>query len=223
MGGSTWLLHLEADRDGSPFTWQPGQHVAVRPAHAVAEDPLWLSIASAPDPARPGMLQLLVGLPVGSPRLAWLARTERGEAWTLWGPLGSFAPPPPAHAPLLLVGMGTGVAPLRAVLEEALRRHAGPPMTLLLGARHAHRLWFHDEFEHWSTRHPRFRYLPTVSRAGAGWSGRRGRVQAHLSEALSGLEAPRAMVCGTPKAVEEVRDALLAHGLLPGRIRVEGH
>ena len=223
LGPDTWSPLLEARLEGKPLSWSPGQHVALRPEHAGDAPPLLLSIASAPDPARPGRLRLLVELPEGSPRRAWIASASPDERWWVEGPFGDFAPPPPAEGPLLLVGLGTGVAPLRAIVQATLRRGPMHDVVLLFGARSPGRLWFHEQFTAWSVHHPHFRYVPTVSRPADGWTGRRGRVQRHLAEVLSAHGPVRAMVCGALGAVDDVRSALMAHGMPAERIRTEGH
>src|SRR3954466_5433140 len=93
----------------SPFEWAAGQHLVVVHGHG-QELFLPYSIASASDPQQPGQFELAVAIGAGADVMDALAV---GERLTVHGPLGDFtwqsAPSPAA----LLVGVGTGVAPLR--------------------------------------------------------------------------------------------------------------
>ncbi len=48
---------------------------------------------------------------------SWLSRLELGDHVRLWIQPGSFRPPP-LSVPLILVGPGTGIAPIRAIIQE---------------------------------------------------------------------------------------------------------
>ncbi len=48
---------------------------------------------------------------------SWLSGLELGDHVRLWIQPGSFRPPP-LSAPLILVGPGTGIAPIRAIIQE---------------------------------------------------------------------------------------------------------
>ncbi len=218
--GAHWL-RVRAEREGRPLRWRAGQHVRLLPPPPLR--PLYLSIASAPDPARPGQLELLVGTAPGSELDRWLETLGPGASLRLEGPAGTLGVPQ-AGQPLLLVAAGTGITPLRAILQATLRAlaDARPPVLLLFGARSPERLWFHEEFETLAAREDRFDYWPTLSGPAPGWAGRRGRVQRHLEEALARLTPSSAVLCGPPKMVRQVREALLAGGLPPDRVASEG-
>ncbi len=48
---------------------------------------------------------------------SWLSKLELGDHIRLWIQPGSFRPPP-LSTPLILVGPGTGIAPIRAIIQE---------------------------------------------------------------------------------------------------------
>lgn len=120
-----------------------------------------------------------------------------------------------AGRPLLLVGTGTGFAPLRSVVLSVLRqRQRFGPVTALYGAATpGHLVWARD-FDDWAAHGVAVR--ATVTQPDADWAGRVGRVQAHL-EALA-VDDAVAFLCGQAEMVRDVRGALERRGLPAGRI-----
>lgn len=203
----------------SPFVWAAGQHLVV--VHGQGQE-LFLpySIASASDPQKPGQFELAVAVGAGADVLDALAL---GERLTVLGPSGDFtwqsAPSPAA----LLVGVGTGIAPLRALIEEELGRASLTRLWLIAGHRAPEDVLFAEDLARLASEHRRFRFVPTLSNGGSDWSGHHGRVQASLLEAVRTLGPLDAYVCGRVDMVAEVVDLLLAQGIAAPRIRSEGY
>lgn len=203
----------------SPFTWQAGQHLVVVGAGGQA---LFLpySIASANDLEKPGEFELAVAIHAGADVMDTL---PLGAALEIEGPTGAFtwqAEPSPAA---LLVGAGTGIAPLRALIEAELARPSETRLLLLAGHREPEDVLFADDFAQLAATHPRFHFIPTLSGGSNAWLGRRGRVQAQLLEAVSSLAPLDAYVCGRLEMVNDVVRLLIAHGVPEARIRSEGY
>jgi NAD(P)H-flavin reductase len=106
------------------------------------------------------------------------------------------------------VATGTGIAPLRAMIHEELLRTESSPQVLLFGCRTEDELLYRDELEALARTHARFRYVPTLSRAGEGWSGRTGYVQSHLAAIHAELGPSHHYVCGLTKMIDDVRRTL---------------
>jgi NAD(P)H-flavin reductase len=79
-------------------------------------------------------------------------------------------------------------------------------------------LLYRDEFEKLAERYQSFHFLPTITRPTESWSGRIGRVQAHLDEALA-IQTPEELsnvdvyICGLTEMVDDVRKELKKRGL----------
>jgi|SRR6185369_4079310 len=202
----------------APFVWQAGQHLVVV-GSAGQELFLPYSIASANDPQKPGEFELAVAVHAGADVMDEL---RIGAQLSVEGPAGAFtwqvAPSPSA----LLVGVGTGIAPLRALIEAELSRASETRLLLLAGHREPEDVLFADDFVQLAARHPRFHFVPTLSGGNEAWLGRRGRVQAQLLEAVSSLAPLDAYVCGRLEMVNDVARLLIAHGIPEARIRSEG-
>jgi NAD(P)H-flavin reductase len=125
------------------------------------------------------------------------------------GPHGLFSAPE-QDVPLLFVAAGTGLSPLRAMLQERLPRAQGAPLGLLFGCRTPEDMLWRDELEGWVRAHSRFRLEVTLSRPPPDWPGRQGHVQAHVRSLLEAWQGPRpqVLICGLSGLVQDVRRVL---------------
>jgi len=216
-------------RDGTPFSWAPGQYVELF-APSAPDDALPYSIASAPDPARPGELELAVGNGSGRELLAAL---PVGSELQMSGPYGQLLWPAPMSLVsalastgrgALMIGAGTGVAPLRALLQATLRDGRAEPVILLSGFRSEGDVLWRAEFEELARDNPRFSYALTLSQPAPSWRGLRGRVQKHAVELARELSQPTVFLCGSLAMVAEVRGLLEKQASVPARdIFAEGY
>jgi ferredoxin-NADP reductase len=137
------------------------------------------------------------------------------------GPVGSFEfPADPDETRFLFVAGGTGIAPLRAMLHEALARNRGWRLGVLYSARNPDEFAYAEELTRLA-RSGAITLLQTVTRADDGrWSGARGRITTeHVAELAD--ERTLCFVCGPHAFVETIVPLLRRAGASPGRIRVE--
>jgi len=114
---------------------------------------------------------------------------------------------------------------------------------LILGVRYQSHLLYSAEFETFAQQYSQFKYWPTLTQPGPEWTGRTGRVQAHLFEALAEARADVASeaaaksasatnsgavnldldvyLCGMKAMVDEVRNLLKHMGYDRKQIRSE--
>jgi CDP-4-dehydro-6-deoxyglucose reductase len=195
--------------DGGPFTYLPGQWLKLY-LPGLERD---YSIASAPSASRPDRVELIVTQVEGGPGSTALHHLPLGAVLDTLGPNGLFVREDTERAhPALYVATGTGLAPLRAMIEDGLARGESVPRTLLFGARTEADLLFRAELEALAAR-GLLRYEPTLSRAEAAWPGRRGHVQAHLRELV--VPGAHIYICGLSRMITEVRAVLRAELGLP--------
>jgi ferredoxin-NADP reductase len=127
---------------------------------------------------------------------------------------------PQSH--LLFVAGGTGIAPLRSMMDHALRRDTSPAMSLLYSARRADEFAFIAELrEH--ARRGHIELHQTVTRdESAAWAGNRGRIgRRHFESVLHDPGATLCFVCGPPPMVSESVATLQALGVPLAAIRTE--
>jgi CDP-4-dehydro-6-deoxyglucose reductase, E3 len=165
------------------------------------------SIASAPS-ANDGEFEIAVTRVENGPVSTWLHEVDVGAQAEIDGPWGFFtriqAPPEPA----LFIGTGTGLAPLRAMLQEEVQQQDGPPLILLFGCRTQDDILWREELEKWAASCPRFHLEVTLSRGDPGWAGRRGYVQEHIRDLLVPISPAQVYICGLSKMVKDARRIL---------------
>jgi ferredoxin-NADP reductase len=198
-----------------------GQHVDIR---LTAEDGYQAersySIASAADGGRVELTVERLDDGEVSPYLTDVL--VRGDRIELRGPVGGyFVWEPEQGGPVLLVGGGSGVVPLMAMLRTRAAVGSDAEMRLLLSWRTWDDVIYRDELEH---AREGVTVVHTLTRAQPpGWSGYARRVDAELlREVGPGPEArPLVYVCGPTPFVEAVAEALVQLGHEPQRIKTE--
>jgi ferredoxin-NADP reductase len=200
-----------------------GQHVDVR---LTAEDGYQAqrsySVASGPGSPSVELTVECIGDGEVSPYLTEDARP--GDAFELRGPIGGyFVWHPGLDEPLLLLGGGSGLVPLMAMLRH--RRVAGSDVDarLLLSARTLEDVLYRSELAELAADSVDVRITLTRGEAPPGWDGWTRRIDRDMLVELgpSPSERPRAYVCGPTPFVEEAARLLVELGHEPARVHTE--
>jgi CDP-4-dehydro-6-deoxyglucose reductase len=209
LSSSVRALELRAV-DGEPIGHLAGQwinlDVPVPSATGVARRAY--SIASAPDGRQPDRCEIAVTRVRDGEASIALHELPVGAQLPFDGPHGFFTREAERDEPVLLVGTGTGLCPLRALLEEELARQTGPRVALLFGCRTEQDILWREQLEAWARAQPRFSLHVTLSRPSEAWQGRSGYVQTHVRELASELSKPLVYACGLSPMVADVRRVL---------------
>ena len=207
------VRHFEFEVPGTDhFAFTPGQFISVVERENGKEITRAYSIASPRDGNRFALCLNRVCEGIMS---QYLFRLQPGDEIEMGEPLGYFTVRHPGRR-LVFVATGTGIAPFRSMLLDHLPK-LHPHITLLFGVRHENALLYRAELEELAMEYPTFRFLPTVTRPTERWTGRTGRVQTHLDEALA-LHEPEEIsnvdvyICGMPEMVDDVRKQLKQRG-----------
>jgi ferredoxin-NADP reductase len=204
----------------TPVRYLAGQAALIAP-HGAAERRAF-SIACSPELAdETHALQFLIAMEGSSEDLAW---AKNGALIDVEGPLGSFTfTTSPDQSPVLFVAGGTGIAPVRAMLDHALRQVPSPPLSLLYSTRRSDEFAFIEEFRA-HERNGRLELHQTVTRdEGGSWGGRRGRIgRDHFEAVLHDPSSTVCFVCGPPTLVSESTTTLQSLGVPAASIRSEG-
>jgi ferredoxin-NADP reductase len=195
-----WMPHL------------PGQHYDVR---LTAEDGYQAqrSYSIASSPLDEGLIELTVDrLADGEVSPYMHDVLMDGDQIEVRGPFASYFVWR-GESPVLLVGGGSGVVPLMAILRHRRRAMPDLPMKLVYSVRTAADVIYADELgddaEITFTREPP-----------AGWTGHTGRIDADLL-AAAGFTSGTAFVCGSNGFVEAASRLLLDNGFDARRVRTE--
>ena len=205
--------------NGHAFDYAPGQAVAIA-AHG-HEHRRPYSIAAAPEDARrDGWLELLIGVNADGTPGPHLT-LEPGQPVDVDGPIGSFVfPPAPDEKRFIFIAGGTGIAPLRAMMQRALHlphRNIG----LFYSARTPDEFAFEQELRGLAAA-GEIELRQTVTRAtDTDWAGARGRLNRSALGELVHDPATLCFVCGPPALVDEMPAILTELGIPRQRIRIE--
>ncbi|RZK15959.1 MAG: oxidoreductase, partial [Hymenobacter sp.] len=179
-------------------------------------------------PEQTGEIKLTVELIADGEVSGYLSEgVQLGDPLEVRGPIGGYFvwPGAPTAPPLLLVGGGSGVVPLMAMLRHRQRLGLRTPATLLLSVRTPEEVIYHAELEELAKNDPSLTLLLDYTRqAPPGWTGYQRRIDATmLAEVVGrfGTAQPQAFVCGPTGLVEGVASGLQAAGLPPEMILTE--
>lgn len=195
--------------DALPFDFVAGQWIDVHvTVDGIAQKRAY-SIANAPGTPSRQQVELAVTRVDGGVMSNALSAMQVASALDVDGPHGFFTRDENAKTqPSVFVGTGTGLAPLRSMLQRETLSPNGAPLVLLFGCRSRDDLLWRAEIETWVARCPRLRVEFTLSRPDAAWSGRRGYVQTHIAELAAELPKPVVYICGLSRMVQDVRRVL---------------
>lgn len=193
---------------------RPGQIVKV----GTEEGEAFFALASAPEPA--GEAELLVKRG-GRVADSVVGHARAGAALACTPPFGQGFPVEEAEGhDVLLFAAGSGIAPIRAVVQHVIARRTRFARAILFYGQRRH-----DEFayvrEHGAWEKAGVRVVLCPSGEDDPWTGVRGRVQeVARATGLGGARPGEALafVAGMTAMVEDVRATLAAAGVPPGRV-----
>jgi propane monooxygenase reductase component len=216
---TTRIVHL--DLEGARFRFAAGQAALI--GIAEREERVPYSIASAPgETAQTGLLDFLIKV---EPSGRWghqFDGLEAGMRIGLQGPYGSFLfPAAPIEDRFLFIAGGTGIAPIRAMIRQALLTGIKGRMKLLYSARTADDFAYLPELGDLSARNGLELRLQVTREAPEAWNAARGRIT--LAQLAPLVEDPATLcfVCGPESMMADVPPMLQELGIDRDRIRVE--
>jgi ferredoxin-NADP reductase len=200
-----------------------GQHVDIR---LTAEDGYQAqrsySIASAPEDEK--LVLTVERLEDGEVSPYLVDELRPGDRLELRGPVGGyFVWEESLGGPLLLVGGGSGVVPLRSILRHHRAVSSAVPVRLLCSERRLEDVIYRDELARYAEDDPVDVHFTLTREQPEGWSGYGRRIDRELLDDVSWPPSARPLVyvCGPTGFVETAASALVALGHEPLRIRTE--
>ena len=190
------------------FSYLPGQYINVIGPGGVHRS---YSIANAPASDR--LVELHIRrVPGGVMSHYWFELAKLNDLLRLNGPQGTFFLRDTAGLDLVFLATGTGMAPVKAMLEglAAAAGTQGQPgsISVYWGGRTEPDLYCDP-----ARANSAARVAPVLSRAGASWRGARGYVQQVMLAAAPDLSRTAVYACGSDAMISAARAALLGAGL----------
>ncbi len=142
------------------------------------------------------------------------------ELLRLEGPLGSYYLREESTRPIILIGGGTGFAPLKGMLEHAFHVNLDRPIHLFCGVRARRDLYMDDMVNAWLKQHDNLSYTPVLSEPDVAddWRGKTGFVHEAVVEQYPDLSGYDVYMSGPPPMIKAGMDAFYAHGLPESQI-----
>lgn len=194
---------------GAGFTYFPGQFV-----NFIRADGLVRSFSLASVPALDEYLEFHVALVPDGQMSGWLHHeAETGASLELSGPLGNcFYVPGNLDQPLFLLGTGTGLAPLYAIVRDALHQGHRGPIHLFHGSLLVRDLYLTDALRTLADAHDNFTYHACVrDEVGESWMVP-GAVDSVGLAAVPDFKGWKVFLCGNPELVKQVQRKVFLAG-----------
>ena len=187
--------------------YHPGQYIDV-----IGKDGLRRSYSVANAPASDRSIELHIRQVAGGAMSRyWFEEAGINDLLRINGPRGTFFLREVAGQDLILLATGTGIAPIKAMLEGIA---AGPQerlprsISVYWGGRVPQDIYWDPE-----SAGLELRYVPALSRGDASWTGARGHVQQAVLQSGPALGEAVVYACGSPAMIDSARAQLIAEGL----------
>ena len=203
-------------RTNEPVTYLAGQSVAVEATTARPREWRWFTPANPPGGRE---IELHVRLiPGGAVSTALVRASGPGDNLRFGPPFGRLTLDSRSQRPLLMVAGSTGLAPMKAMIEQ-LARDGGRPTCLYLGARTEREVYDRKAMAALNDRHT-WLSVVTATSDDARRPGPHGEIGDVVADAGDWSDHD-VYVCGSPAMVEATVKRLLVAGVLEKDIRFE--
>jgi CDP-4-dehydro-6-deoxyglucose reductase len=143
----------------------------------------------------------------------WFSEAKTNDLLRIEGPIGSFFLRQSEQKNIIFLATGTGIAPIKAILENILEtseKHVDKNLWLFVGGRHESDLF-------WNPKQlkvlPNFHYIPVLSRYEEGWNGEKGYVQDIVIKQGIDLSSAQVYACGSNDMIQSSKKYLIENGL----------
>ncbi|QNK69163.1 2Fe-2S iron-sulfur cluster-binding protein [Variovorax sp. PAMC26660] len=203
------IKHVQLAIEGAdPLAFTAGQYVRLTFPGAPARD---YSMASGP-----GEQQLefhIRRVPGGATTRRIHALLKPGDPVWVEGPFGASYLREQHAGPILCIAGGSGLAPIKGIVEAAIAGGMKQPIHVYFGARSDRDLYLVEHFEGLAQRHAHLSFTPVLSDAPGGARWRTGFVTDAVAQDLQDLDGWKAYVAGPPPMVEAAMQIGAARGL----------
>jgi Na+-transporting NADH:ubiquinone oxidoreductase subunit NqrF len=116
---------------------------------------------------------------------------------------------------LIFIAGGSGMAPIKSLLEEVFSESFDKEAWFFYGARAKKDLYLVEEWKELAEKHPNFHFIPALSQPDASdnWDGETGFIADVISRTLEDVSNMDAYLCGPPIMIETSCDALSKAGM----------
>ena len=128
-----------------------------------------------------------------------------GDTVALSGPMGLAFLRELHTGPILAIAGGSGLAPIKSIVETALAEGMVQPITLYFGAREERDLYLVEHFEALEAKHVNFSFVPVLSEGKGATTRRTGMLADAIAEDLTTMDGCKIYTAGPPPLVDAIR------------------
>jgi NAD(P)H-flavin reductase/hemoglobin-like flavoprotein len=229
----SWDLAVVRVRPDQPVPYRAGQYVSIE----VPQRPrMWRYLSPANAPRPDGQMEFHIRAVTGG----WVSRaivghTQLGDTWRIGAPMGRLGVDRRSGRDVLMIAGGTGIAPMRAMLEELCRWGGNPQVQVFFGGRTLADLYDLETLYAMASTNPWLRITPVVESEpdvlgpdvlgpGVLGPGVLGLEHGTLADAITrhGAWVERdVLVCGSPAMIRSTVSRLLVAGTPLDRIKYD--
>lgn len=215
-------LEIEVEE---PFNFRAGHYVDMTlPEYGVTR-----SYSMANPPSEQNKLEFIIKMyPDGAFSSLLRDKLKPGDPVVIKGPYGTCFRREHSEGAMILVGGGSGMAPLWSILNAHVEQgDRSRPITFFYGARTKDDLFYLDKIAEIAKQLPHFRFVPGLSHLGdnTDWDGERGFIHTVVDRFFKeeGLGAPEMEVytCGPPPMIDALLPVLQLNRVSEERIHVD--
>ena len=213
-----WDLAKITVQASEPIPYRAGQYVSVETPQRPR---LWRYLSPACAPRHDGLLEFHVrAVEGGWVSRAIVAHSRVGDTWRIGPPMGRMGLDPASDRDLLMVAGGTGMAPIKAVLEHLAAQDHRPRTQVFVGGRTWEDLYDFPALRKLSYSNPWLDVIPVVETDDDESGAQRGTL-ADVVTRYGAWADHDVLVCGSPSMIRATVSRMLVAGTPLDRIRYD--
>ena len=199
-----------------PMDFVAGQFVQIEiPPYELSDEPVFRAYSVATCPTICNCVQLEIKLVPDGLCTTYVHRhLKEGDKLSITGPYGDFFLRD-TDSDILFIATGSGMAPIRAILQQMKKDGIKRKARYFFGARHFKDLYHLDEMEMYEKELTDFKFTATLSRPekDSNWQGEVGRVTDLCEKYVNEGEQLEVYLCGAPIVIDSCVEVLMKKGI----------
>lgn len=203
--------------EGEEINFKAGQYVQLKaPLYEGNDEEIYRAYSIASNPSDKNHIDLVIGYVDKGVATTYVHRhLQVGDIANINGPYGDFFYQADNDRDMILVAVGTGIAPILSILNHMQENNIQRKATFFFGAKTPSDLFMLDYFKKLEETLYDFKFVPTLSRITEedNWTGEQGRVNNAIDKLLADGEHKEAYLCGNAPMIDSVMKSLMAKGI----------
>lgn len=192
------------------LTFHTGQFVNLK-----VEPKVMRAYSVASSSARLPRFELCVKVVENGKGSGYIDRMNEGDVVEFMGPFGHFGRKDTTKK-VLLLGTGTGIAPLKAICDDEKEKGFPVPVTLIYGVKSEEFVCYDALLKQYQLEFPQFSYSLWVSQPSESFSGNHGRITQWIQTMDSSyFKDTEILMCGNPAMIKEAKTILMEQKSVP--------